>query len=129
MEYSRQKEKYTGPERRRFPRLRACIVEYSKIGQKKSKQLAFTENISAGGICIFVSDDFEINASLELNIFISYCSYPLKAKGRIIWRNSSLFLDRIGEKNYDIGIEFTEINELDRLAIGEYIKTYSPSHQ
>ena len=120
-----QKEEYVGQDRRRFPRLRACIVEYAPVGKSLPQEMCFSENISAGGICIFISDDLNVDALLALKIFLPYNDGPLKAKGRIIWRKESSFMGKRGVENYDIGIEFTEIDEEDRKSIAAYIRKYS----
>lgn len=122
---NRQKMDYVGQNRRYFPRLRACIVEYTAIGKAGPKVQCFSENISAGGICIFIADDFDVDTLLSLKIFLPYNEDPLMAKGKIIWRNESLFMGKRGVQNFDIGIEFTEIGEEDRRDIASYIRKYS----
>ena len=120
-----QKEEYIGQDRRRFSRLRACIVEYTLIGKALPQEICFSENISAGGICIFIADDLDVDTLLALKIFLLYSEDPLKATGRIAWRKESSFMGKRGVENYDIGIEFTEIDEEDRKSIAAYIRKYS----
>lgn len=120
-----QKEEYAGRDRRRFPRLRACIVEYTPLGKVLPSEICFSENISSGGICIFIADDLDVDTLLGLKIFLPYYEDPLKAKGKIVWKKESSFMGKRGVENYDIGIEFTEIEDEDRKSIDAYIRKYS----
>lgn len=124
-----RKDQYGGPDRRRFPRMRATIVEYAPSQNEGVRTLSFTENISEGGICIFAAQEFQTGSDLSLRIFIPYYHEPLPAKGKIVWRRQSPFLDMKGETNFDIGIEFTEIDEEDRKNIISYIRKYSHGNE
>lgn len=120
-----QKGKYFGVEKRKFPRIRASVVEYCPIGNVESKQLSFTEDLGAGGMRIFCSQDFKIDTLLLLKIYLPLEKEPIEAKARVIWSRQSHFLDKnTEEKNYDVGVEFIEIDEEDRQSIFEYTQNH-----
>ena len=125
MEEKIMKEKYEGSDRRRSPRVRATIVEYSPVDNEEISELSFTENISAGGICIFTPHNLAVGSDLALKIFIPYNHDPLIVKGKIVWKRDSRFLDQTPERNLDIGIQFTEIDQTDCKSIAAYIRKYS----
>jgi c-di-GMP-binding flagellar brake protein YcgR len=108
-------------ERRRYPRLDASVaIEYSIIGRAPLKETAFTKNIGAGGICLIVYEKIEVNTILSLKINLCDNSDIIEIKGNVVWL-SEFSLDPDKKKRWDIGIEFTEINEEDRKRISKYL--------
>jgi c-di-GMP-binding flagellar brake protein YcgR len=111
-------------ERRKFPRLVAdVVVEYSVIAKEPEKETSVTKNISAGGICLIVYEDIEINSILSLKILLPVSKSPLQAKGKVIWK-SEFSIDSEQRERYDLGIEFVEIKELDRQKIFQYVFSF-----
>jgi len=122
---SEKEEKKFGNERRKYLRLRASIVEYVPIGKTSTKELTFTENIGGGGIRILASEALEVDTLLSLKIYLSSAQAPIEVKGRIVWVEPSSFLDKQGQKHYDVGIEFVEIDNKNRQAILKYTNRHS----
>lgn len=107
-------------ERRKFPRLDASVaIEYS-IEKHPLKEIAFTKNISAGGICLIVYEEIELNSILSLKINLGDNRDIIEVKGRVVWF-SEFSLDPDKKKRWDIGIEFIGINEEDRKRISKYL--------
>ena len=109
-------------ERRRFPRLNVSVdIEYS-ILKKESLHgnESITKNISAGGICLIVYEDVKVGSLLDLKINISEINYSINVKGKVIW-SSSFSIGSDQRDRYDLGIEFTDINETDRQKISQYV--------
>ena len=112
----------TPKERRQFPRLNSSAdVEYTilKKGMLPGEKTA-TKNISAGGICLIVYEKIGLGSLLALSIHFIDIDYVLEAKGRVIW-SSSFTVGSDGRERYDLGIEFTEMDESDRQKISQYI--------
>lgn len=118
-------DKYSGAERRRYPRLHASVVEYYPIGRAEATEMSFTENIGAGGICIFVTENLDIDTLLFLKIYLPHKETPIEAKGKVVWTAKSSFLGIERTKNFDVGVTFVEIGEDDRKDIAEYVRKYS----
>ena len=115
------KDEYGGKERRKYPRIQATFVEYSVIGEVASKEISsFTEDVSAGGICILSCEKIETDSLLSLKIYLPDGGGPIEAKGKVAWAGVSTFLSMEGRKHYDLGIEFIQIDEKDRLRIYKY---------
>jgi len=123
-----QKDKYGGPERRRYPRLPGTLVEYFPIGEIAAKKTSFTENISPVGVRLLVDEEIKINALLSLKIYLPGSKDAIEAKGRIVWTRLSSFLSRGKRKHYDLGMEFVEIDESDREKIWQYVAKHLPRH-
>ena len=116
-----QKDKYSGRERREYPRIKSAFVNYSSIGEATVKETSsLTENVSAKGICIFISKVIKLNTLLSLKIYLPDGKGAVKAKGKVVWIRESPFLRVAGSKHHDVGIEFVEIDENDRERINEY---------
>ncbi len=112
--------RYIGPERRRYPRLKAAVIEYYLLNGTATEEPSFTRDIGAGGISIIINEEVAVETLLGLKIFLPNQNYPVKAKGRVAWvTESSLKLPNT--KHYDVGIEFIEINELDKQKISQYV--------
>ena len=118
------KEKYSGAERRKYARLRASIVEYCPIERSTVREMTFTENLGGGGICFLASERLQEGTLLSLKIYLSNMSQPISAKGKVAWIQNSSFLDSRKSQNYDLGVEFIEIDEEDRKKILDYTIKY-----
>ena len=113
--------KYDGQERRKYPRIPGAFVEYCPTGEISSRRTSFTEDISPAGIRILVDEEVKINTVLSLKIFLPASKEGIEAEGRVVWARSSSFLTVEKKKHYDVGVEFTKIDENDRRRIWEYI--------
>ncbi len=121
-----QGDKDTRTERRKYKRVYAAFVEYSCIGEDTLKEIAsFTEDVSAGGICILASEEKEKDTLLSLKIYLPDRKDPIEAKGKVVWTRPSSFLKTKEKKHYDLGIEFVEIDEEDRKSILKYASRHS----
>jgi c-di-GMP-binding flagellar brake protein YcgR len=120
---------YGGPDRRKYPRLRAAVVEYSPVGEEDTKEMSFTKDVGAGGICIIVSENIEQDAVLSLKIYLPDSEDAIDAMGKVVWVRESEFLKAKArnkdKKHYDLGLEFVEIEEKDREKIYHYVRNPS----
>lgn len=116
-----RKYKRLGPERRKFLRLNAATIEYVVIGKGSSKDMSFTRDIGAGGVCIFVAENIKVGSLLALKIYLPRVEDPIEAKGKVVWRDISSFLSGQGRRHYDVGIEFCEIDKHKRKMIDKYV--------
>lgn len=113
-------------ERRGARRIYASFVEYCRVESDFSQRYqAFTENISATGICIFTNEEIEVNSLLFIRIYLLDGSNPIETKGRVAWSRPSVFVTTKEKKHFDIGIAFVEITDEDRERLFYYTSKYS----
>jgi c-di-GMP-binding flagellar brake protein YcgR len=109
---------WDGIERRRFVRANfPCkIIVYAP---KEHAIPTHTENIGAGGVRVIIDEKIEIHSIVGLEIFLT--KEPIVCKGRVVW----VVEKKIKESFplYDMGIEFWEIKEEDRLIIKNFVES------
>lgn len=106
-------------EKRKFPRVKGAFVEYAYKEKEAYQGPAFIKDISAGGLCIFVTELLQATTSIHMKIYLMGHDEPLLARGRIVWQG------KLGYLNYhDVGIEFTEISGDNKKRLEEYIRHY-----
>ena len=75
------------------------------------------KTISLGGMLIECLRNFEIESRIPMEMFINDDN-PLKFVGRVA---SSQVIDKEGQKQYNIGIEFLDLTEKDREVLASFI--------
>jgi len=75
------------------------------------------KTISLGGMLIECLRNFEIESRIPMEIFI-HDDNPLKFVGRVA---SCRVIDKEGQKQYNIGIEFLDLTEKDREVLASFI--------
>ena len=114
----KKKEKYLGPERRKYPRLdmKATVnyLAYSSTGISKDAQ-TYTMNISGNGLCIITAGCITRNTIIELEIEIPDYSSSINALARVMYSRK-----RKMDSNFDTGIRFTDISDEERKYIVDY---------
>lgn len=125
---------YSGPERRRFKRIRVNFMVLfsqdnllSKLRIAKTKETyAVMVDMSEGGMAILTDNEVSVGTSLELKFTIppiSRVTYmnrpiPIAAKGIVKYTKSA------GRDGYRIGIEFTDIRPGDSSIISDFVKSF-----
>lgn len=96
-------------ERRRYIRLKTPIPVTYTVPETGSVYSAMTKDISADGLRL-ESDakDIKVSQIIELKLEISQAHNPVHVKGKIVWKKRLTLEDNAP---YDLGIEFTEIEE------------------
>ncbi|MFH1768166.1 MAG: PilZ domain-containing protein [Candidatus Omnitrophota bacterium] len=115
--------KYTGIERRQYPRLTASVdIKYSVVPANSLNEIGCTKNISIGGICLIVYEKVEIGSVLFLEFILPDTNDSIKATGNVAWTEEfSISTDAM--PRYDVGIEFINIDKDARDKISRYILT------
>jgi Tfp pilus assembly protein PilZ len=75
------------------------------------------DTISLGGMLIECLRNFEIGSRIPMEMFI-HNNNPFKFVGRVA---SSRVIDKEGQKQYNIGIEFLDLSEKDRRILASFI--------
>ncbi|MFH1577885.1 MAG: PilZ domain-containing protein [Candidatus Omnitrophota bacterium] len=103
---------WRGINKRQFPR-----VDYPcKVAILKDKPFsAHTENIGTGGICVVMKEELAKFSSVGLVLDLNDKRDALECNGSVVWAVPR-------DKAFDIGIEFSDIKEADRLRIENILK-------
>jgi len=99
-------------ERRKFPRFNLLVdVLVSKRAASERERLLVTKNISQGGVCIIAYEEFQEQDILDLRIFLPEDNVPLQVTGKVAWIKEFVIGDSPGNRRYDMGVEFMDIDE------------------
>ncbi len=113
--------KMRNEERRKYLRLKVYhLVKYRLVQDKPPYfpySLAAIKDIGAGGICLVSEKPLPVSTNLELQINFPDIEKPISTLGRVVWLKQMPKTDR-----YEMGIEFTSIEESLRKFIDEYVR-------
>ena len=110
-------------DRRKYVRLNALVdVAYNKHQHKPEEEamLQLSRNISKGGICLILYEEFKRDDFLDLKIYLPDIKTPVEAVAQIVWVSEFIIGDAIG-KRYDVGMEFIKISDSDKDRIDKYV--------
>lgn len=113
---------WDGIDKRKFPRVKyRCRV---RIIERNKEQVfdTFTENIGAGGICVVLGKEYDLFRTARMEIYLSEKESPVKCEGAIVWVIRRGKAGKTGICDYDVGIEFTDINNEDREKIKKLVE-------
>lgn len=108
---------WDGLNKRRFPRANfPCLVKVHKKGSQQDFS-THTENIGAGGICVILEKDLGLFSPVELEIDLRDNLPQVECGGSIVWVVQRAEYEKRKPNHYDIGIEFVNLKEEDRMRI------------
>ncbi len=110
--------KYTGPERRKYPRVDANFVISYRIKEVPDYyDLVQSKNVSQGGMLITTNQYFEKGVILSLTIRFPFVPQKIEATGEVVDCKEVV-------KNvlYDTRIKFIDLDMSIFEKIGEYVK-------
>lgn len=112
----KQEKNFDGEDRRRSPRIRGAIIEYSLDEDNPYKDPAFIKNISEVGVCIYQDKPVEKDTLVFLKIHLFGDSDPIETKGRVVRITKSKYLGYI-----ELGVEFTDLSSSDSQKLSDFI--------
>lgn len=96
-------------ERRKYIRLKTPVAVTCTVPNTGTVHSSVTKDISTDGLRLEIkAKNIEKGSILELKLELSGANNPVHAKGKVVWVNQISLED---DAPYDIGIEFTEIEE------------------
>lgn len=111
---------YTGPERRKYPRINArFIVSYRVLEEKDVGDTSQTKNLSLGGILFITKRAFAPGTILILEIRLPFDPKPVTVTGRVI-ESCEITKDLI----YDTRLQFLALDEKQRKIINKVVDYY-----
>ena len=111
---------YTGPERRKHPRINArFIVSYRIMEEEDAVDISQTKNMSLGGMLLTTNREFKSGTNLALEIRLPFDPNPIMVIGKII-ESREIIKDLI----YDTRLSFLAVDEKHRKAIFDTVDYY-----
>lgn len=105
-------------EKRRHPRFDFRIpMRYRRIdAHTRESKGSLIKNLSVGGARIAAYEFLPLNLKLAIEIPLTSGLKPVEGIGRVAWVSKAAFSDQ-----YDVGVEFANLNEKDAQEIGKFI--------
>ena len=112
---------WEGIDKRKFPRVNyRCLIRISNHGKEEVFE-TFTENVGAGGICVVLGREFDLFKMANLDLYLSEKGGPISCQGTIVWVIRRGPLHKNDTSEYDVGIEFTDIADKDKVKIANMV--------
>jgi c-di-GMP-binding flagellar brake protein YcgR len=111
---------YTGPERRKYPRINArFIVSYRVLGEEDNVDLTQTKNISLGGMLLTTNRQFKVGTNIALEIRLPFDPHPIMIIGKVLESHEVT-------KNliYDTRLLFMAIDEKHKSIVKQTVDYY-----
>ncbi len=109
-------------EKRGFPRGNFFCKITAIFGERLLVFNSYTENISEGGVKVFLEGKLHMSTIVDLELFLAENESPIKCKGELIWVNEIISKETEKGLLFDTGIKFIEISLLDKKKISEIVK-------
>jgi c-di-GMP-binding flagellar brake protein YcgR len=111
---------YSGPERRKHPRISGrFIVSYRILQEQDNVDVTQTKNISLGGMLLTTNRHFDKGANLALEIRLPFDPNPIMLIGKVV-DSREISKDLI----YDTRLEFLAVDEKHRKVISQTVNYY-----
>ncbi len=109
-------------DKRKFPRIKVKCDVLVKEQNSNNVFSTETENIGAGGICVFLEKPIASFSPVILKLELQdQEAAPLECTGKVVWCIPNKTLHH-GTSCYDVGIEFQNIKTEDRERIRRFIQ-------
>jgi c-di-GMP-binding flagellar brake protein YcgR len=108
--------RYTGPERRKYKRLKVFHLSVPIVLKANTEGLSIPGillDISAGGIGILTFKEIPVNTVVNLQINLHYIKTDI-IKAKVVWIKQL-------DKTYRAGLQFIEISKKDFEQISNYV--------
>jgi Tfp pilus assembly protein PilZ len=113
---------WEGLNRRRFPRVMfPCLIKITKREGPPDTLLTHTENVSVGGVCVIVRRHLDIFMPIALELDLLDSEETFVCDGKVVWTVRRKATESFKPSFYDIGIEFTNIDNTNRARIEKMI--------
>ena len=108
-------------EKRRFQRVRTR-VQYEVLGGEPSEEITYTEDISAGGMCVITRVQLNVDTLLLFSLGLPGGGL-VQTKGRVV-REREVSVTWSIRPCYESAIEFIDITSETRARLSHYIVRY-----
>jgi len=115
---------WEGLNRRRFPRVKyPCLVTiWMEDGSQKETFLTHTQNLGIGGICLKHDQRLKMQAKVSVEIDLMDMDGHIQCDARVVWVVQCKDHDKRKPMTFDVGLEFDNIAEDDRLRVSQIVQ-------
>jgi Tfp pilus assembly protein PilZ len=114
---------WDGINRRKFPRVRYKTTIELQKKDSSEKISTYTENIGAGGICVVTKENPGLFKGVDLEVDLRNGSpSTVKCSGTVVWVVKKRGIRPEDGIQYDIGIEFIDIDTRSKEKIGKIVE-------
>ena len=114
---------WDGMNRRKFPRVYyPCLIILRYAQGEQESILTHTENIGIGGISAIIKKNLKIFSPVDLELDVLDLGGHIKCQGRVVWSIRRKEDDTKKPMFYDVGVEFVNLSDADRIRIEEIVK-------
>jgi len=111
---------YSGPERRKHPRISArFIVSYRILEEANNVDVSQTKNVSLGGMLLTTNRKFDSGTTLALEIRLPFDPNPIMLIARVL-ESHQVIKDLI----YDTRLQFLAVDDKHRHVINKTVDYY-----
>jgi len=111
---------YTGPERRKHPRINGrFIVSYRVLDEKDKVDISQTKNLSLGGMLLTTNKKFNKGINLALEIRLPFDPNPIMIIAKVV-DSCEITKDLI----YDTRLAFVEVDPKHKKVIADTVDYY-----
>ena len=111
---------YSGPERRRHPRIVGrFIVSYRILEEIDNSDLSQTKNLSLGGMLLTTNTHFNIGTNLALEIRLPFDAHPIMVIAKVL-ESKEITKNLI----YDTRLMFLAVDDRHKKVIKETVDYY-----
>ena len=108
---------WEGLNRRTFPRANyPCLIVIREKSEERKGEvlLTHTDNIGVGGVCVVLKRNVKIFGSIELELDLLDLGEHICCNGKVVWNVQRKSEAPEKPAFFDIGIEFTDLQEEDQ---------------
>ncbi|MBI5145236.1 MAG: PilZ domain-containing protein [Candidatus Omnitrophica bacterium] len=111
---------YTGPERRKHPRINGrFVVSYRLVDEEDNVDVSQTRNLSLGGMLLTTNTVFQPGVNLALEMRLPFFPHPISVIAKVI-ESKEIVKDLI----YDTRLTFISTDEKYKKIISETVECY-----
>ena len=104
-------------ERRRISRFRVYHPVRFSLSHSQRVVETLTKDLSTRGLCCLSPTLFPPSTELRLELLLPENQWPIHAHGRVVW-----FRTIPHSEQFDLGIEFTTLQDQDKIRLSAYLK-------
>ncbi len=113
---------WDGLNRRKFPRvLYPCLVVVRTSPNQHDAILSHTENLGHGGLCLIMRKELKLFSPVEIELDLLDMGEHIKCQGKVVWSIRRKESEPAKPLFYDVGVEFVNLSDKDRVRIEQVI--------
>jgi Tfp pilus assembly protein PilZ len=119
---------WEGLNRRQFPRINyPCLIVIRNGGDEDEDErnntiLTHTDNVGVGGVCVSLKQNLKMFSLVMLELDLLDLGDHISCNGKVVWNVQQQGEFENKSQLYDVGIEFLDIQEKDRVRLKNVVE-------